>query len=104
MKALAHKYGPYMNRTMAVLAGLIALSLFLYGVFLLGAVAHTAERTTSERAIARYTSELSKLEATYLTLTKNITLDRAYAMGLTAPTSVTTAYAQPDTALSLRGR
>ncbi len=96
MKTLALTYTPYLNRLMATLAGIMALSLFLYGVFLLEAVAHTASRTEAERQIARYTSELSALETKYLTLTKDITLERAYEMGLEKPARVTTVYAGTD--------
>jgi len=101
MKTIAYTYGPYMNRIMAMLAGFIALSIFLYGIFLLEAVAHTASRSTAEREIAMHTSELSKLQTQYLALTKNITLDRATELGLVVSARVTTIYATPQNALSL---
>lgn len=100
-KAIALSYGPYMTRIMAGLAGIIALSLFLYGIFLLEAVAHTAERTEAEREVAIHTSELSELQATYLTLTKEITPTRAESIGFVSPVRVTSVYAAPQNPLSL---
>lgn len=101
MKTIALTYGPYMTRLMALLASFIALSLFLYGIFLLEAVAHTASRTSAEHNISLHTSELSKLQTQYLSLTKNITLERALEMGLVVPARVTTVYSAPQQALSL---
>ncbi len=104
MKALALTYSPYMTRVLGTLAGVVALSLFLYGIFLLEAVAHTASRTQAERQIAAHTSELSRLEAQYLASTKEVTRERAVEMGLTQPTRITTTYATPQSALSLLSR
>ena len=88
---------------MAVLGALAALCLFLYGFFLLEAVGHTADRTHAQRQIDDYTSKLSTLEQTYLTATRDMTLDRAKELGYVAPAQVATVYVQdPSHALSMR--
>ncbi len=78
---------------MAACAALIALSVVLYGIFLLEAVGNTAERTRAEREIRKLTSQVSSLEQAYLTHTKDMTLERAEAMGFTPPARVTTVFA-----------
>src|SRR3989338_7438594 len=44
-------YNAYIGRSIAVLAGIVALSVFLYGALLLGAVAHAAGRTQAEKSV-----------------------------------------------------
>ena len=70
-----------MGRFVALLAGALAIAAFLYGAFLLGAVAHAAGRTAAEREVGRLGAEVSRLESTYLTETKELSLERAAAMG-----------------------
>ncbi len=93
MYTLAVTYTPYLKRAMAALAAIVALSVFLYGIFLLEAVGNTAERTHAERDIRALTSKVSSLEQAYLSTTREMTLDRAHAMGFVAPSQVTTVVA-----------
>ena len=90
---------------MALMGIAAALCLFLYAFFLLEAVAHTASRTQAQAKIHHYTSELSGLEETYLSATRDMTLDRARELGFVTPTEVSTVYVtDPSRALSLRER
>jgi len=88
---------------MAAFGALAALCLFLYGFFLLEAVAHTAHRTQAQRQIQTYTSKLSTLEETYLTASKDMTLGRAQELGYVPPKQIATVYVtDPAHALSMR--
>ncbi len=100
MKAIA-LYDTYIKRVIALLAGAIALAVFLYGGFLLGAVAHAAGRTAAEREVQRLSAEVSGLESTYLTETKGLSPERAAALGFVEPKNVATVYVQVQ-ALTLR--
>ncbi len=93
MRHIAHAYTPYAHRVLALLAAVVALSVVLYGIFLLEAVGNTAKRTAAERAIRSLTSEVSTLEQAYLTHTRDITAARAQALGFVSPESITTLYA-----------
>jgi hypothetical protein len=93
MYALAIRYNPYLSRAAGILAGIIALALFMYGVFLLEAVAHTAARTQAQNEIRATKSHLAGLEGQYLDLTKNMDALKAQALGFVAPKEVTTVYA-----------
>jgi hypothetical protein len=104
MRSIALTYTPYLGKVMAVFAVTIALSLFLYGFFLLEAVAHAASLTDTTRSIHARTSEVSKLEEHYLEATKGITLERAKGLGFVAPAAVSTIFANATTrSLSVRG-
>ena len=85
------QYQLYLSRTIAVLAGVCALSVFLYGTFLLMAVAHTAARTTAQKQIATITGHLGDLEMNYLAATKTLTPEHAHELGFVAPASVAVA-------------
>lgn len=90
-----------MRRAVALLGLISAVSLFLYAFFLLGAVAHTAQRTHAQREIKAITSTLSSLEEQYLSSTKQMTLERARTLGYVTPSEVSTVYAvDPARALS----
>lgn len=94
-----------MTRAAALLGIVAAVSFFLYGFFLLEAVAHTAGRAQAERKIESLTSKLSVLEEEYLTSTKDITLDHARELGFVTPNEVSTVYATDRTrALSVRAQ
>lgn len=93
MYTLAVRYTPHLKRAMAFFAAVVALSIFLYGIFLLEAVGNTARRSTAEREIRALTSTISSLEQTYLAQTREMTLERAHALGFVAPTAVTTVFA-----------
>ena len=98
-------YQLYLARVTAALCVVTALSVFLYGTFLLMAVSHTASRTQAQHSIAEVSARVSDLEGSYLAATKDITPDRATALGLVAPVQVATLYTQaPTTALSFNGR
>jgi hypothetical protein len=103
IKTIAAIYTPHLTKAVAALAVVIALSLFLYGFFLLEAVAHTASRTHAQREIANLTSTLGSLEQEYLSKTRTITLEHARALGFVAPVDVSVVYAGgPAHALSAR--
>ena len=93
MYSIASTYTAYVTRTMAVFAAVTALSVFLYGIFLLEAVGNTAERTGVERHVRNLTSKVGALESQYLLKTKEMTLERASALGFVAPATVTTVFA-----------
>jgi hypothetical protein len=106
-------YDVYTPRVAAVLAGACALSVFLYGIFLLLAVVHTTTRTSLEKQITAHMAMLGDLEAEYLAQTKNFTPERAQELGFAAPVAVTTVFAggsagalaqQNRDTLSLRSR
>jgi hypothetical protein len=99
MKAL-HVYRLYIGRVVAILAGVAAVAVFLYGTFLLMAVSHAAGISRTQSQVQTQTSELSQLEGTYLTLTRSLTRERAIEMGFVKPVSVATVYAETPAALS----
>ena len=86
-------YHAYLTRTAAVCAGLCALSVFLYGAFLLLAVSHAAARTQAMRGVAAIAQQVSSMEMRYLQATKELTPDRAVALGFVAPTETKTVFA-----------
>ncbi len=93
MYTLAITYTPHLRRVMAALAAILALSVFLYGIFLLEAVGNTARRSAAEHDIRALTSKVGGLEATYLSKTREMTLERAHELGFVTPTKVTTVVA-----------
>lgn len=100
-------YQPYIPRVGAVLGGICAIAIFLYGAFLLLAVMHTAARTSLEKQISATMAELGDLEAVYLAETKKLTPERATDMGFAAPVAVSVVFTagqnltRADGALSL---
>lgn len=102
IRAIAIASTPHLQRSVALCAAMVALSLFLYGFFLLEAVAHTASRAQAQGKIQKLTSSLSVLEQEYLSKTANVTLDRALSLGFVSPQSVAVVYAnKPVRGLSL---
>ena len=93
MYKIALIYTPHLTRAAAMLGGIIGLSLFLYSVFLLEAVAHTATRAQAQSEIHTTTSRLSTLEAQYLSLTGGMTEAKAEELGFVRPTEVSTVFA-----------
>lgn len=87
---LYHVYAP---KIIAALAGIAGLAVFLYGALLLGAVAHTAARTSAEKQVRTISASVSALENEFLTETKSLSPERAAAMGFVAPAAVATVYA-----------
>lgn len=75
----------YLTRAVAVLAGVCAVAVFLYGTFLLLAVSHTAARSTAQKQIGVVTAHVGSLEMQYLTLTKELTPQRAADLGFVTP-------------------
>ncbi|HYF12928.1 MAG TPA: hypothetical protein VD928_01355 [Candidatus Paceibacterota bacterium] len=92
MRTIAITYSTHLTRIMAVLAVITALSVFLYGIFLLEAVGNTASRARVQKDIRDVASRVSALEEVYLEKTRQITLKRAQDMGFVAPYEVTTVY------------
>jgi hypothetical protein len=102
MKALA-LYHHYSRSAFALLAFVCAASVFLYGVFLLEAVAHTAARARAAEAVTELKSKLSDVESQYLVATQAITPARAQALGFVPPKTVATVYAaNPSQVLTLQ--
>lgn len=97
-KALSF-YTAYSKSAFALLAGVCALSVFLYGVFLLEAVGHTASRARAAQEIKHLKSELSGLENRYLSAAQDLTPERAAALGFVSPKEITTVYAKGNTAI-----
>lgn len=95
-------YDTHVRRAVAIFAGSIGVSVFLYGMLLLGAVAHAAGRTTAEREITRLSAEVNALETQYLAKTIALSPERAASMGFVAPAAVATVYAAPAGGLTLR--
>ena len=91
MKAIA-LYNHYARRAFALLACVCAASVFLYGVFLLEAVGHTAARARAGYAITALKSKLSIVESRYLAETQALTPARAQSLGFVRPAMVTTVY------------
>lgn len=87
MKALA-LYHMYVARVAAALAVLCAASVFLYGAFLLMAVAHAAHMSDARHEIKALTGKLSSAESQYLAATNAISYVTATNMGLVKPASV----------------
>lgn len=92
MKALA-LYNQYSRSAFALLACVCAASAFLYGVFLLEAVGHTAARARAANDITVLKSKLSDLESQYLAATQSITPALAQSLGFVPPATVATVYA-----------
>ncbi|MBC7836903.1 hypothetical protein H7X87_03975 [Acetobacteraceae bacterium] len=90
---IAIPYTPLLNRLALVMCACIVLSLFLYGIFLLQAVVHTAGRATAERRIDALATKTSALEVQYLAKTKELTPARAQALGFVPPASASVIYA-----------
>ena len=89
-------YNTYLARTAAALTVLCTVSVFLYGIFLLMAVTHTAGRTAAERQITNLSANLGDMEMQYLTEQKSLTPERALALGFVVPTQVSTVYADAN--------
>lgn len=84
MKFLA-LYNAYATRTLAILATVCVCSVFAYGTFLLMAVAHAASLARVQDESNAIESRVSQLQARYLADSKNLTLERAYALGYVRP-------------------
>ncbi len=94
-------YNAYIRRVVALLAGVIGLSVFLYGTLLLGAVSHTALRTSVQKQAQHLSGEVSVLESKFLNETKALSPEWAAALGFVSPQAVATIYAAADS-LTLR--
>ena len=102
IRAIAIVYTPHLSRALALCAIVAAVCLFMYGFFLLEAVAHTAGRTQAQHKIQSLTSKLSSLEENYLISTRGMTLERAHALGFVTPSKLSRVYVTDHTrALSL---
>jgi hypothetical protein len=92
-RAFALTYTPYVTRIIALCAIGIALSLFLYGIFLLEAVAHTAARAEAESSAVKVGAQLASLEMEYLEYARALTPQDAVDLGYTEPVAISTVYA-----------
>lgn len=87
-------YNRHAGRIVALLSGILGLSVFLYGALLLGAVSHAARATAAEREVRQLSTAVSALESQYLSVTKALSPERAAELGFVPPMSVATVYAQ----------
>jgi hypothetical protein len=87
MKALT-LYHMYVHRIVAALAVVCAISVFLYGAFLLMAVAHATHMAGAERQIKTLTGQLSVAESQYLAMTDAISPATAIQLGLVKPATI----------------
>ncbi|HEY5383552.1 MAG TPA: hypothetical protein VIJ88_03300 [Candidatus Paceibacterota bacterium] len=105
VERVAVMYQPYLSRTAALLAVVLAVSVFLYSVFLLEAVAHAASKTTAERQLESLNEQLSSLDGQYLVLTEALTPQKAVVLGFVTPTAITSIYAKGESgSLSFQSR
>ena len=105
IKTIALESELYINRTSVLLACVCAVSVLLYGIFLLEAVAHAASQTAAQRRIGQLSVQLGDLEAQYLAYSQSLTEQRASQLGFIAPKEVSTVFATAATqALSLGNR
>lgn len=95
-------YNEYIGRVVAALTIVIAVSVFLYGIFLFGAVAHAAGRSKAEASVRSLEGKVSSLEGRFLTQTKELSPQKAAELGFVQPASVATVYAHPAGGLTLR--
>jgi hypothetical protein len=95
-KTLA-QYDIYLTRAMAAFAALCALSVFLYGVFLLMAVAHAAGISQAQEDARGLSSKIGALDAKYLAETTSLTQESAAALGYVKPSTVAIVYTQTPT-------
>ena len=101
MKILA-LYNLYVTRVVALLAAMCALSVFMYGAFLLMAVSHAADLRAIEDESSDIAAEVSELQGNYLAKTKSLTLAQATALGFVEPIAKTTVVAH-EQGLTLLG-
>ena len=94
-------YHMYVSRTAAVLAMLCALSVFLYGIFLLMAVQHTAARASAERHTGAIVAGLGNMEMQYLSQQKALTPQYAASLGFVRPKDISTVYAAAEAQLTI---
>jgi hypothetical protein len=95
-------YNRYARSAFALLACLCAVSVFLYGAFLLLAVAHTASRARAGAAIVELKGKLSSVENRYLAATQELTPTYAAQLGFVRPASVSVVYAtEPGNPLTI---
>jgi hypothetical protein len=95
----------YLNRAAVLLACMCAVSVLLYGTFLLLAVAHAASQTDAQRQVQQISANLGDLEAQYLSYSRGLTREKAIELGFVMPQDVTTVFATAALgALSLRSQ
>ena len=97
VERVAVAYQQYLSRVIVFLVVVCAVSAFLYGIFLLEAVGQTASRTSAERQINDLTGQLSTLEGQYLATAKELTPERAQALGYVTPAEVSTVVVNGNT-------
>ncbi|HVY72911.1 MAG TPA: hypothetical protein VG984_02600 [Candidatus Paceibacterota bacterium] len=96
-------YQLWLSRSIAALAAVCALSVFLYGVFLMLAVEHTAARTALQTQVDTIVLHLSTLETEYLQQTRELSPERAAELGFVAPTETAAVFTNSDArSLSLK--
>src|SRR4051812_38377423 len=94
------RYQSIISRAIFILACICALSVLLYSVFLLEAVAHAASQTTAQKRIRDLSAQLGELEGQYLSHSQTLTLQKAKDLGYVVPTTVSTVFANAASPLS----
>jgi hypothetical protein len=92
MYSLTH-YQLHLSRALTTLGVVSALCVFLYGIFLLMAVSHTASRAEAQRTIDAISAHVSELESQYLSEQRTLTPEYAQTLGFVEPTHRTVVYA-----------
>lgn len=88
-------YNSYSMRIAAVLAAVCAVAVFMYGTFLLMAVAHAAELSRAEEQTRLLSAQTSVLEGEYLSRSSSLTAARALVLGFVEPKEEWVVYAAP---------
>ncbi len=92
----------YISRAIALLTMVCTLSVFLYGFFLLEAVAHTASRSSAQHSVTVLQGKLGALESQYLAQSRALTPEIASTLGFVAPVRVDSVYAPTAKPVALR--
>ena len=85
-------YNIYLSRAVTALAALCTLCVFLYAIFLLMAVKHTAARTEAQREADTMSAHVGDMEMHYLEAQKALTPELAQTLGFTQPSAVFAVY------------
>jgi hypothetical protein len=96
-------YNAHIARAYALFAAVCAISVFMYGVFLLMAISHAAKLSSIKQESKELTSKVGLLESKYYTYTKELTPERAQSLGFVTPQDIARVYTSSLSGLSLAG-
>ncbi len=74
--------GLVLERLVHMLIATIVVFCLMYGYFVASTVHHVISRSTHEKQTQNLTSDIAKLEVTYLKLTEDLTIDKGQQFGL----------------------